>query len=236
MTHPSRAVNAREAIDQQRLDPADRRVIGPLLRRVPEQARSWKRVESVIAAAESLLDEHGYSELFENPTRLFRQADVPPGTFYDYFGSLETVVECVRLLWTQRIYTIIDRAYAEPCEIWHEAADRIVDSTVQFFMNFAARELWLTHQLTPTARRAELKANQATGARMRREVERLGHQFTGDERDELVLVEMSDQLVRFSFVMSRDNDPDPEFVQRAKNATRAYLATLITPAGSTIEN
>jgi len=200
--------------------------VRPALRRIPEQARSWKRVEAVLAAAEQILEEDGYDEVVQNLSGLCSRAGIPTGTFYTYFENTEVVLECIRLLWTARIYEFAEAGYAEPCATWQEVADRVVDGTVEFFSHTATRTLWLAHQLSAPAREAELRANAWVGARMRIEVQRLGYAFTGDDLDESVLVEIADQLSRFAF-RGHGGTPDPTLVDRAKRATRAYLATLL---------
>ncbi|MGP3535820.1 TetR/AcrR family transcriptional regulator [Microbacterium sp. RD1] len=203
--------------------------IGVQLRRIPEQTRSWRKVESVLSAAERILEAHGYDALVANPAALFADAGISSGTFYDYFESLDAVVECVRLLWTSRIGEIIDRAYATPCRSVAEVVDRLIDANVAFFENRSARDLWLTHHLTPSARQAELLANQTTGARVRWEIERLGYRFLGDGLDELVLVEIADQLSRFAILVAGGERPDEGVVDRARRATLAYVERTIQP-------
>jgi len=200
--------------------------VRPALRRIPEQARSWRRVEAVLAAAEQILEEDGYDEVLQNLSGLCSRAGIPTGTFYTYFENTEVVLECIRLLWAERIFEFTDAAYDQPCKTWQEVADRVVDGTLEFFSHPATRTLWLTHQLSAPAREAELRANAWVGARMRVEVQRLGYAFTGDELDELVLVEIADQLSRLAF-KGRGDTADPALVDRAKRATRAYLATLL---------
>jgi AcrR family transcriptional regulator len=200
--------------------------IRPALRRIPEQARSWRRVEAVLAAAEQILEADGYDEVVQNLGGLCSRAGIPTGTFYTYFENTEVVLECIRLLWAERIFELTDAGYAQPCKTWQEVADRVVEGTLEFFSHTATRTLWLTHQLSAPAREAELRANAWVGARVRVEVQRLGYAFTGDELDELVLVEIADQLSRLAFT-GRGDTPDPAVVDRAKRATRAYLATLL---------
>jgi len=189
-----------------------RAALSPVLRRAPEQARSWRRVEAVLSAAEAILEEAGYDEVVQNIAGLCARAGIPTGTFYTYFENTDVVVECIRLLWAERIY---------------EVADRVVDSTIDFFSHTATRELWLARQLSRVTREAELRANAYTGARMRAAVQRLGYTFTGDELDESMLVEIADQLSRYAFGPGHDGPPDPAVVDRAKRATRAYLGTLL---------
>lgn len=204
-----------------------RAALGPVLRRAPEQARSWRRVEAVLGAAEAILEESGYDELVQNLPALCARAGIPTGTFYTYFENIDVVLECIRLLWAQRIYVLADEVYAQPCRTWQEAADRMVDSTIEFFSHTATRELWLARKLSRLTREAELRANAYAGAHVRAAVQRLGYTFTGDELDESMLVEIADQLSRFAFGPGHDGPPDPAVVDRAKRATRAYLGTLL---------
>lgn len=209
------------------LTPSMRAAVEPVLRRVPGQVRSWRRVEAVLEAAEEMLERDGYEEVLQNGAGLCAAAGIPTGTFYTYFQNTEVVLECIRLLWTERMYGFADGIYATPCRSWQEVADRIVDATVEFYGHQATRELWLTHQLSEPARQAELRANAYFGARMRTEVQRLGYAFTGDQYDELVLIELSDRLSRFAFDYGGTELPHPSLVDRARRATRAYLGTLV---------
>jgi len=230
VTGPARPDGEDMEIDQAaelRFTEEMRAALGPVLRRAPEQDRSWRRVEAVVGAAEAILEEAGYDEVVQNLPGLCARAGIPTGTFYTYFENTDVVVECIRLLWAERIYVLADEAFARPFRTWQEVADRVVDSTIDFFGHTATRELWLARQLSRVTREAELRANAYTGAQIRTAVQRLGYTFTGDELDESMLVEIADQLSRYAFGPGHDGPPDPAVVDRAKRATRAYLGTLL---------
>lgn len=210
-----------------RLSDDERASLLPLLRRTPEQSRSWQRVLDVLQAGQSVLEEQGLEAVLHGPHLIAERAGMPTGTFYSYFENSEAVVQCLRQLGIRRIYGVGDREFAQPSAVWQDAADRLVDAIVRFFEAPSARMLWMVHQLPTPVRITELEANRYLGLLVRGTVEQLGMTFLGDDNDLLVLVEIADRLTRFAHVDGRAATPDPVLVDRAKRATRAYLATVI---------
>jgi AcrR family transcriptional regulator len=181
-------------------------------------------VEKILWATERLIEEPGYEGLLSNPNLLLERADVPPGTFYAYFENTETAIEGVRILWMQRVYGFIDKIFQHPVATWPEVVDRIVDA----FADFLIRDVWLTRSFSPTVRQAELKANEYICAQMRREVEKLGYRFIGDDLDEMMLVEMLDRLTRFARVEAQSYEGDSSALDKIKLAGRDYLGRLLS--------
>ncbi|HEY4225565.1 MAG TPA: hypothetical protein VGM70_07100 [Pseudolysinimonas sp.] len=210
-----------------RLSGPERVAVGSALRRIPEQARSWRQVERVIAAAEETLAAGGYEEIAGNVTALVEASGLPSGSFYTYFTSADSVLEALRLLWVQRFQPMLARAFETPCPDWESAVDRAVDAVVEFFSFAGARELWLSHQLSPTALAAERASDAGLGDRVVREIESTGDRFIGDEVDRVVFVAILDQLVRLSFLRGSDGRADPAYIDRARQATKAFVGARV---------
>lgn len=210
-----------------RLSDPERALITGVLRRVPEQSRSWRQVERVVAAAQALLDAEGYEEVASNPARLIESAGIPSGSFYTYFSNTEAVLDSLRLLWVERFQPMLARAFTVPCRTWSDPVDRAIDAVIEFFSYPSTRQLWLTYQLSSTALAAERASDAGMGDRVVREIDAIGFRFVGDDVDRVVMVAIFDQLVRLAFLRGRDGRPDPDYIDRARRATRAFVGPLV---------
>lgn len=215
-----------------RLSDPERAAVAPALRRVPEQARSWRQVEHVIAAAEERLQAGGYDEIASNATGLVEASGLPSGSFYTYFTNAEAVLDALRLLWVARFQPMLAAAFERPCTDWQDAVDRAVDAVVEFFSYAATRELWLTHQLSRAGLAAERASDARLGDRTVHEIEATGSTFDGDPVDRVVFVAILDQLVRLSFMRGTDGRPDPAYIDRAREATKSFVGARIRAAAS----
>jgi AcrR family transcriptional regulator len=213
-----------------RLSAPEREAVAPALRRVPEQARSWRQVEHVIAAAEERLEAGGYDEIASNATALVEASGLPSGSFYTYFTNAEAVLDALRLLWVARFQPMLANAFERPCTDWQDAVDRAIDAVVEFFSYAATRELWLSHQLSRVGLAAERASDARLGDRTVREIEATGSTFEGNAVDRVVFVAILDQLVRLSFLRGTDGRPDPAYIVRARQATKSFVGALIRSA------
>lgn len=89
-------INAQPQVDQ--VDPHDRSVdqhnddhSAHQMRRLPQQVRGQQRVESILAAAEQMLIEHGFAATTTNQIAV--QAGVPIGSLYQFFPNKNAIVE-----------------------------------------------------------------------------------------------------------------------------------------------
>lgn len=79
-----------------------REIVSPLLRRSPEQARSWNRVEAMLAVADDVLRDAGLEHLLQAAGTIATAAGFPKATFYTYFENTDVVVECLRQIWVEK--------------------------------------------------------------------------------------------------------------------------------------
>ena len=194
---------------------------------MPEQKRSWSKVEAILDAADAMLAERSYEAVVSNPADICVRAGVTMGTFYTYFANADAVLEGLRMRWIERMYEMTEERLGPPFQTWTDVTDATVDFCADFFTNGAVRELWLRQGLTATAIAAERRANAYVGAKMRETINELGVLYVGSELDDLVAVEILDQLTRFAYRLGSDGKPDPAVLDRAKLALRAFVHTLI---------
>lgn len=202
--------------------------IGPALRRVPEQARSWANVDHVLYAAQQMMLAGGYEEVQQNAAAICEKAGIQIGTFYTYFENSEAVLEALRLLWIHNFYQIIDDCFEVPCRTWQDVATRVVETGIASFESPIVRDLYIVHATTPTARKAELGANAYLGRKIRETIEALGCRFIGDEVDEMMLVEVSDRLCRVSFSDSDDGEGQRRYLDRVRRIVLTLLGSMVS--------
>src|SRR5436190_21168980 len=100
------------------------------LRRQPVQQRSAKRVERMLEACASLIDELGYDGV--TTTLIAEKADVAVGSLYQFFPDKRAVVQAL----TQRnldrfIRTISERLQDSEMDNWWDAVDVCLDAYVE---------------------------------------------------------------------------------------------------------
>lgn len=80
------------------------------LRNRPTQARSQKRLELILDAAGTILEQEGPDAL--NTNRIARQSGVPVASLYHYFPNKHAVLSALGERWLDRVVAAIDRAEA----------------------------------------------------------------------------------------------------------------------------
>src|SRR6201999_2226436 len=88
----------------------------PQLRRTPQQERSRRRVEEVLAAADALLAAEGAEAL--GTTRVAAEAGISIGSLYQWFPNKESILEALALRYvddfTALARELADRATEKP--------------------------------------------------------------------------------------------------------------------------
>jgi AcrR family transcriptional regulator len=105
------------------------------LRRKPRQTRSQERVDRILAVAESLFVEQGYSATTTNA--IAAQAKVSIGSLYQFFPDKAAILQALSMQHAvqlrQHLTAILDTAEVATLPL-SEYVDRLIDGTHQFFV------------------------------------------------------------------------------------------------------
>ncbi|MEU0517079.1 TetR/AcrR family transcriptional regulator [Streptosporangium sp. NPDC006007] len=209
-------------------------VSGGTLRRRPAQRRSLERVERMLDECARLLDEAGYEAL--TTKEVARRAEVPIGTFYQFFPDKQGLVRALAL---RNLEAFLDRVTARLVVVrlsdWTEMVDLAIDEFVMMkrstpgFAVVDFGEVLVTPggpALKGTERMldAALENNVIVADRLRLiTVELLGVPIgPGLDRALLVAVEAADAVLKLAFRSRRDGDP--ELIDECKRLVRRYLS------------
>lgn len=200
-----------------------RPIAGRPLRRVPVQGRSVARVQRMLDACASLVDEVGYEGL--TTTLLAERAGVAIGSVYQFFPDKRAVVQAL----TQRnleeyLSRLPERVGAAGVTDWWDGVVAAVDEyvhmhrTVPGFRTVRFGDVVDPHLLD------DVRENHAVIAAKLAEV--LSARFPVSNGDRLrfaltIAVEAADALVTFAF--RRDRDGDETVLAEAKALLREYL-------------
>ena len=184
------------------------------------QRRSALRVERMLDAAAELLDEGGPEGL--STSAIAARAGVSVGSLYQFFPDKAAVAEALARRSFDRFsqhLRAVDRAS------WEAVVDQVIDTYVEFsrtepgflVLSFGG-PVGQQHMLDPQ------DDNNAVVAKALAELVQVDLPL-----DVLRLaVEIGDAVLALAFRRSRDGDP--ELVEEAKTAVKAYLRAHLTPA------
>lgn len=193
--------------------------IVPSARRQPVQERSAARVQRMLDAAATLLDEVGHEGL--TTSAIASRAAVSVGSLYQFFPDKHAVTQALARRSFDRFST---RLATVTTTDWRVAVDTVIDLYVDFsraepgFLVLSFGGPISTQTLEPE------HDNNAVVARALGEVVQAGLDLP-PEREQLVLrlaVEIGDAVLALAF--RRDRRGDPFLVEQAKTAVKAYLA------------
>ncbi len=105
-------------------------ISGGTFRRRPAQRRSQERVERMLDECARLLDELGYDGL--TTKEVARRAEVPIGTFYQFFSDKQALVRALALRNLDAFLDrLADRLAVERISDWTDVVDLAIDEFVQ---------------------------------------------------------------------------------------------------------
>ncbi|MEU4409457.1 TetR/AcrR family transcriptional regulator [Streptosporangium sp. NPDC023963] len=209
-------------------------VSGGTLRRRPAQRRSLERVERMLDECARLLDEVGYEAL--TTKEVARRAEVPIGTFYQFFPDKQGLVRALAL---RNLEAFLGRITARLAEVqlseWTEMVDLAIDEFVAMkrstpgfaVVDFGGVLASPGGPILMGTRRmldAALENNAIVADRLRAiTVELLGAPL-GPELDRVlfVAVEAADAVLKLAFRSLPDGDP--ELIAECKHLVRRYLS------------
>ncbi|WP_433501614.1 TetR family transcriptional regulator [Sphaerimonospora sp. CA-214678] len=209
-------------------------ISGETFRRRPAQRRSQERVERMLDECARLLDELGYDSL--TTKEVARRAEVPIGTFYQFFSDKQALVRALAL---RNLDAFLDRLAGrlavERISDWTDVVDLAIDEFVQMkrttpgfgVVDFGEVPAAPGGPALPGTKRmldAALENNAVVADRMRT----LTVELLGLPRNEalgrafLVAVEAADAVLKLAF--RADPEGDPELIAECKRLVRRYLS------------
>ncbi|MGW5262959.1 TetR family transcriptional regulator [Microbispora sp. NPDC004025] len=207
---------------------------GGVLRRRPAQRRSQERVERMLDECARLLDEVGYAAL--TTKEVARRAEVPIGTFYQFFTDKQSLVRALALRNLEAyLDRIASRLTVAPLSDWTDAVDLVVDEFVRMkrttpgfgVVDFGEVLAAPGGPALPGTQRMldeALENNVVVADRLRSlVVESLGV-APGDDlsRAFVVAVEAADAVLKLAFRAHPEGDPD--LIAECKRLVRRYLS------------
>lgn len=213
------------------------------LRRRPSQRRSAERVERMLDECASLLDEVGYDGL--TTKEVARRAEVPIGTFYQFFSDKQGLVRALAMRNLDRFLTrVTDRIAQADLAHWSELSDLAIDEFVAMKRTtpgFAVVDFGevlpnpggpalpgTSHMLDDATENSAVVAD-----RLRALVVGLYDKPEGERLDLAlrVAVEAADAVLKLAFRTNADGDP--ALIAECKQLVRRYLADHLSAARPT---
>ncbi|MFI6479478.1 TetR/AcrR family transcriptional regulator [Nonomuraea sp. NPDC050663] len=204
------------------------------LRRRPAQRRSVERVERMLDECAALLGEVGYDAL--TTKEVARRAEVPIGTFYQFFQDKRGLVRALALRNLEAFLArVADQIAQRAPEHWTDLVDLAIDEFVEMKRSTPGFAVVDFGEVLPTPGGpavpgtnrmldAALENNAVVADRLR---DLLGAPVgTAADRALLVAVEATDAVLKLAFRVHPDGDPD--LIAECKHLVRRYLAEHLT--------
>ncbi|NUR87612.1 MAG: TetR/AcrR family transcriptional regulator [Nonomuraea sp.] len=204
------------------------------LRRRPAQRRSVERVERMLDECALLLDEIGYDAL--TTKEVARRAEVPIGTFYQFFRDKQALVRALALRNLEAFLgRVTERIEGADLSHWTDLADLAIDEFVAMkrstpgfavvdFGEVMAAPGGPVLEGTNRMLDAALENNVVVADRLRSLILELLDGPAGPELDRalLVAVEATDAVLKLAF--RADPAGDPDLIAECKLLVRRYLS------------
>lgn len=204
------------------------------LRRRPAQRRSVERVERMLDECALLLDEVGYDAL--TTKEVARRAEVPIGTFYQFFPDKQGLVRALALRNLEAFLTRVgERIATAVLDHWTDLVDLAIDEFVAMkrttpgfavvdFGEVLAAPGGPALEGTNRMLDAAMENNVIVADRLRALSRDLLDAPVGSGLDRalLVAVEATDAVLKLAFRMHSEGDPD--LIAECKLLVRRYLA------------
>ncbi|WP_327089933.1 TetR/AcrR family transcriptional regulator [Nonomuraea sp. NBC_01738] len=204
------------------------------LRRRPAQRRSVERVERMLDECAVLLDQVGYEAL--TTKEVARRAEVPIGTFYQFFPDKQGLVRALALRNLEAfLQRVTERIEAAVLEHWTDLVDLAIDEFVAMkrstpgfavldFGEVLAAPGGPAIEGTSHTLDAATENNVIVADRLRALTVDLLDAPPGEGLDRalLVAVEATDAVLKLAF--RKRADGDPELIAECKQLVRRYLS------------
>lgn len=195
------------------LPPATRITSTAALRRVPVQGRSVARVQRMLDACASIVDEVGYEGL--TTTLLAERAGVAIGSVYQFFPDKRAVVQAlIERNLEAYLQRLADRYATDELAGWWEGVAAGIDEYVHM------------HRTVPGFRTLHTHEHDTNSVIAERVADLLADRFEVQDSTQLraaltIAVEAADALIRLAF--RRCPDGDEQVLAEAKVLVRDYL-------------
>ncbi|MFI6481366.1 TetR family transcriptional regulator [Nonomuraea sp. NPDC050663] len=199
------------------------------LRRQPTQRRSARRVERMLDACATLLDEIGYEAL--STTRIAERAGVAIGSVYQFFPDKRAITqEVTRRNVEQFVFRVGARFLEEEFRGWWDAVDAIIDVYVDMHRTVPGfKSLHFGDVVDLNLLDSDSDNNTVIAGRLRGLLLKEYGLADSHELDVAVLVsvEAGDAVLKLAF--RRDPEGDPEIIGAAKQLIRGFLPRQLSP-------
>lgn len=199
--------------------------VGPL-RRKPVQQRSAQRVERMLEACASLIEELGYDGV--TTTLIAERAGVAVGSLYQFFPDKRAVVQALTLRNLERFMAnVVQRFDSAELEHWWDAVDSMFDVYVEMHRTVPAFSRLHFGDVVDTRLLDEGKDNNAVIAEGLAALisERFGRSMEELALPVAVAIEAADGVLKFAF--RRNDRGDQVVVDEAKALIKGYLSTRL---------
>jgi AcrR family transcriptional regulator len=199
--------------------------VGPL-RRKPVQQRSAQRVERMLEACASLIEELGYDGV--TTTLIAERAGVAVGSLYQFFPDKRAVVQALTLRNLERFMAnVVQRFDSAELEHWWDAVDSMFDVYVEMHRTVPAFSRLHFGDVVDTRLLDDGKDNNAVIAEGLAALisERFGRSMAELQLPVAVAIEAADGVLKFAF--RRNEGGDQIVVDEAKALIKGYLSTRL---------
>jgi len=199
--------------------------VGPL-RRKPVQQRSAQRVERMLEACASLIEELGYDGV--TTTLIAERAGVAVGSLYQFFPDKRAVVQALTLRNLERFMSnVVQRFDSAELEHWWDAVDSMFDAYVEMHRTVPAFSRLHFGDVVDTRLLDEGKDNNTVIAEGLASLisERFGRSMAELQLPVAVAIEAADGVLKFAF--RRNDRGDQIVVDEAKALIKGYLSTRL---------
>ncbi|MFC0429298.1 TetR/AcrR family transcriptional regulator [Kutzneria buriramensis] len=199
--------------------------VGPL-RRKPVQQRSAQRVERMLEACASLIEELGYDGV--TTTLIAERAGVAVGSLYQFFPDKRAVVQALTLRNLERFMAnVVQRFDSAELEHWWDAVDSMFDVYVEMHRTVPAFSRLHFGDVVDTRLLDEGKDNNAVIAEGLAALisERFGRSMEELQLPVAIAIEAADGVLKFAF--RRNDRGDQVVVDEAKALIKGYLSTRL---------
>lgn len=199
-----------------------------LPRRRPAQQRSRERFERMLAAARSVLVEHGFESFTFD--EVAKRAEVPIGTLYQFFANKYVMICELDRQDTAATITELERfATQVPALQWPDILDEFIDHLAELWRaDPSRRAVWHAIQSTPATRATAAHTEQPVLELLAAALAPLAPQATPEERVELARL-LAHTLTSLLNYAAHDS-AEELFSSRVKEIKRMLVAYLFAVA------
>ena len=200
-----------------------------MVQAVRRQARGERRIEQILAAAAAVLARDGYEGTTTNA--IAREAEISPGSLYQFFGSKDEVVAALAAYYTSALRLVQERALegVDPVAL---PLDDLVEGVLAPLVAFNSehrgfKALFARTDMPPALREATAPLHAATAGRVTALLTARSPGASPDDVGRVAVVTI--QLVRgmMPLVADAPDDERAAFAVELRRAVVSYLAAAL---------